>query len=161
MRFHRIIKLIAEKENYAMKQNILIIEENVAIRYLLTTVLREKYKTIAHPDCYQAANDLKNKDIKLVVVNIEGRNTPNYEFLLHLKSSSFYANIPVLVISDNTSTEFRFKCLELGVEAFFLKPFDPLNLMECVNVVSLMSDNMKRMKEDMIPEVSYKVGLTT
>ena len=144
-----------------MKQSILIIEKNVAIRYLLTTVLRERYKTIAHPDCYHAATDLKNKDVQLVVVNIEDQNTPNFDFLLHLNSSSFYSNIPVIVVSDNISTEFRVKCLELGVEAFFLKPFDPLQLLECINVIAAMSDNMRRMNEDVTPQLAYKMSMST
>jgi two-component system chemotaxis response regulator CheY len=144
-----------------MKQSILIIEKNVAIRYLLTTVLRERYKTIAHPDCYHAVNDLKNKTIELVIVNIEDQNTPNFDFLLHLNSSSFYSNIPVIVVSDNVSTEFRLKCLELGVEAFFLKPFDPLQLLECINVITAMSENMRRMNEDITPELTYKMSIST
>jgi len=144
-----------------MKQSILIIEKNVAIRYLLTTVLRERYKTIAHPDCYHAATDLKNKDVQLVIVNIEGQNTPDFDFLLHLNSSSFYSNIPVIVVSDNTSTEFRVKCLELGVEAFFLKPFDPLQLLESINVIAAMSDNMRRMNEDVTPQLTYKMSVST
>jgi len=144
-----------------MKQSILIIEKNVAIRYLLTTVLRERYKTIAHPDCYHAATDLKNKDVQLVIVNIEDQNTSNFDFLLHLNSSSFYSNIPVIVVSDNTTTEFRVKCLELGVEAFFLKPFDPLQLLECINVIAAMSDNMRRMNEDLAPQLAYKISVST
>ena len=144
-----------------MKQSILIIEKNVAIRYLLTTVLRDKYKTIAHPDCYHAATDLKNKDVQLVIVNIEDQNTANFDFLLHLNSSSFYSNIPVIVVSDNISTEFRVKCLELGVEAFFLKPFDPLQLLDCINVIAAMSDNMRRMNEDVAPQLTYKMSVST
>src|SRR4029078_3394121 len=144
-----------------MKQSILIIEKNVAIRYLLTTVLRERYKTIAHPDCYHAATDLKNKDVQLVIVNIEDQNSANFDFLLHLNSSSFYSNIPVIVVSDNISTEFRVKCLELGVEAFFLKPFDPLQLLECINVLAAMSDNMRRMNEDVAPPLTYKMSVST
>ena len=144
-----------------MKQSILIIEKNVAIRYLLTTVLRDKYKTIAHPDCYHAATDLKNKDVQLVIVNIEDQNSANFDFLLHLNSSSFYSNIPVIVVSDNISTEFRVKCLELGVEAFFLKPFDPLQLLECINVIAAMSDNMRRMNEDVAPPLTYKMSVST
>jgi len=144
-----------------MKQSILIIEKNVAIRYLLTTVLRERYKTLAHPDCYHAATDLKNKDVQLVIVNIEDQNTSNFDFLLHLNSSSFYSNIPVIVVSDNITTEFRVKCLELGVEAFFLKPFDPLQLLECINVIAAMSDNMRRMNEDLAPQLAYKISVST
>ena len=144
-----------------MKQSILIIEKNVAIRYLLTTVLRDKYKTIAHPDCYHAATDLKTKDVQLVIVNIEDQNSANFDFLLHLNSSSFYSNIPVIVVSDNISTEFRVKCLELGVEAFFLKPFDPLQLLECINVIAAMSDNMRRMNEDVAPPLTYKMSVST
>src|SRR5690606_17317389 len=128
-----------------MKQNLLIIEENVAIRYLLTTILGSKYKAITHADCYSAIKDLKQKDIQAIVINIEDQKCKNFNFLLHLNSSSFYSDIPVIVVSNNTSTDLRIRCLELGVEAYFLKPFDPLGLLDCVKDVLFMSDNMRRM----------------
>jgi DNA-binding response OmpR family regulator len=136
-----------------MKQSLLIIEENVAIRYLLTTVLGSEYKVIARASCYQAIKELRNRDVQAIVVNIEDANCRNFDFLLHLNSSSFYSNIPVIVLSTSTSSELRIQCLELGVEAFFLKPFDPLGLLECIKDVLFMSDNMRNMKKDFNAEL--------
>ncbi|HEX2608532.1 MAG TPA: response regulator [Flavisolibacter sp.] len=135
-----------------MKQNVLIIEENVAMRYLLTTVLATQYRPISHANCYNAVSDLKKNDIRVIIVNIGSQNSKNFDFLMHLNSSSFYSGIPVIVISNNNSNDLRLKCLELGVEAFFLKPFDPLSLLECIKDVLFISGNMRRMSEDFTSE---------
>lgn len=144
-----------------MKQNILVIEENVAMRYLLTSVLSKDYRTSVHFDCYEAMKELKAKEIELIVVNIEDTESKNYDFLLHLTSSSLYYNIPVVVVTNNTSNDFRIRCLDLGVEAFFLKPFDPLSLLDCIKVNLYLSQNMLRMTDSESFELNYKVGIPT
>lgn len=141
-----------------MKQNILIIEENMAMRYLLSSVLGTEFKTVAYSDCYEATKKLKAGDIQMIVIDIEDDHTKNFNFLLHLTSSSFYANIPIIVITNNTTNEFRLQCLDLGVEAFFLKPFDPLSLLDCVKVNIYLSENMLHMTEDEHYEMELKVG---
>lgn len=142
-----------------MKQNILIIEENFAMRYLLSSVLSSECCTSTYSDCYGAARELKAGRIQVVVLSVEDEGTKNFDFLLHLASSSFYSNIPVIVITNNTSNEFRLKCLDLGVEAFFLKPFDPLSLLDCIKVNAYLSENMLRMTETENFEATYKVGM--
>jgi DNA-binding response OmpR family regulator len=144
-----------------MKQNILIIEENAPMRYLLSSVLNAEYKISVYSDCYEATKELRNKKIQVIVLNIEDVGTKNFDFLLHLTSSGFYSNIPVIVITNNTSNEFRLGCLELGIEAFFLKPFDPLSLLDCIKVNAYLSENMLRMAESEDFELKYRVGSST
>lgn len=144
-----------------MKQNILVIEENAPMRYLLSSVLNAEFKTSVHSDCYEATKELKKNKIQVIVMNVEDIDTRNFDFLLHLTSSGFYSNIPVIVITNNTSNEFRLRCLNLGVEAFFLKPFDPLSLLDCVKVNAYLSENMLRMANSEDFELKYKVGSST
>jgi DNA-binding NtrC family response regulator len=140
---------LVNKKHTPMKQSILVIEENAAMRCLLTTVLNSRYNTIAYSDCYYAVNDLKNKNVRLVIVNIENENSKNLDFLVHLNSSSFYSYMPVIVTSNDNSSETRLKCIELGVEAFFQKPFDPLTLLETVNDVLLLSKKADGFQDDL------------
>jgi DNA-binding response OmpR family regulator len=151
----------SEQENYAMKQNILIIEENAPMRYLLSSVLNADFKTSVHSDCYGATKELRNNKVQVIVMNVEDVNTRNFDFLLHLTSSGFYSSIPVIVITNNTSNDFRLKCLDLGVEAFFLKPFDPLSLLDCIKVNAYLSENMLHMAGSEDFELKYKVGSST
>ena len=139
-----------------MKQNVLIIEENVAIRFLLFTVLGSKYEVSAHANCYQAVKDLKDKNVQVVIVNIEDQQSPNFGFLQHLYSSSFYSEIPVIVLSNNPSGKLRGLCLDLGAEAFFQKPFDPLKLMECIKDILYISANYRKTNTEL--EMNHQNG---
>jgi len=152
-----LLKQFSEKENYAMKQNILVIEENVAMRYLLSSVLGTEFKTSVFSDCYEALKELKSKSIRIIILSIEDIETQNFDFLVHLASSSFYSHIPVIVVTNNTSHEFRLRCLDLGVEAFFLKPFDPLSLLDCIKVNLYLSENMLRMTGTDMEEENFEI----
>lgn len=131
-----------------MKKNLLIVEKNLAIRSLLKNVLCTEYKVAAHGDCFNAIHALnKDSDVNAIVLSIDDYYSPDFDLLVHLHSSIYYAHIPVIVLSANTSIEFKIKCLELRVEAFFLKPFDPLVLSEAVNDVIIMAENLSQMKD--------------
>ena len=108
-----------------MKQSILVVEENIAIKFLLTTVLQSKYKVTGCNNCYAAINELKKKDIDLVIVNIDSLDSINIEFLNHINSSSLYSEIPVIAISKSNDPSLRKTCLDMGVIYYFEKPFDP------------------------------------
>ncbi len=118
---------------YAMKQSILIVEENIAIRFLLTTVLQKQYKVTGSNDCYAAINELKNKDIDLIILNIDSMDSVNLEFLGHINSSSLYSGIPVIVLSKSNDIKLKSTCLDMGVVYYFEKPFDPRVLVDNVD----------------------------
>ncbi|HEX8333476.1 MAG TPA: response regulator [Segetibacter sp.] len=130
-----------------MKHNLLIVEENSAIHYVLTKILCTKYDVTSHLDSYSALKDLEYTDIQLMILNIDTVNSANFGFLVHLHSSAFYSHIPIVVISSNTDIELKVACLELRIEAFFLKPFDPLILLETINHILFMPDNFRGKKE--------------
>jgi two-component system chemotaxis response regulator CheY len=129
-----------------MKQNILVVEENLSIRYLLSTILRKDFKAFIHSDCYDAVRDLKRGNINLVIIDIDSLESKNYDFLIHMHFSGFYSNIPVIVISNNDTNEFRLACSELGIEAFYLKPFDPLSLLSAIKDILELSENVIQVK---------------
>lgn len=131
-----------------MKKNLLIVEKNLAIRSLLKNVLGTEYQVATHVDCFNAIHTLnKNSGVNAIILSIDDYYSPDFDLLVHLHSSAYYSHIPVIVLSANTSIDFKIKCLELRVEAFFLKPFDPLVLLEAVNDVVFMAENLDKMKD--------------
>ena len=117
---------------FKMGQNILLIENSIAMRQLLKTVLGLSFRTKACTNCYEAAQWLEAKTVDLIVLAVPHEQHDHFGFLQHLASSSLLSDLPVLVMSENGSPAFREQCLDAGVVAFFHKPFDPLMLRECI-----------------------------
>jgi two-component system, chemotaxis family, chemotaxis protein CheY len=119
-----------------MKQEILAIDDSKAIRFLLQTVLSKDYQVVTMPDGCSAMYWLSKKNLPdLIIVDPQLPDMDNWELIQHLSSSGIYGDIPILVLSGLDNDETQAKCLEYGVDKYFSKPFNPVDLLESVNNV--------------------------
>jgi two-component system, chemotaxis family, chemotaxis protein CheY len=122
-----------------MKKEILAIDDSKAIRFLLQTVLSKEYDVITMPDGCSAMYWLSRKNLPdLIIVDPQLPDMDNWELVQHLSSSGIYGDIPILVLSGLNNDETQRKCFEYGVDKYFLKPFNPVDLLDSLN------DLMKR-----------------
>ena len=119
-----------------MKKQILAIDDSKAIRFLLQTVLGKEYQVVTVPDGYSAMYYLSHRSQPdLIIADPQLPDMENWELIQQLSSSGMYGDIPVLVLSGLDAKETELKCLEYGVEKYFLKPFNPVELMSSINVM--------------------------
>lgn len=114
-----------------MKHTILAADDSKAMRYLLQTVLGRKYEVVTAPDASSAMYWLSQKNFpNLIIANAQLQDTADWEFISYLKSSFLYNYIPTIVLSSLEKEEVEQKCSLYNVEQFFLKPFNPVLLLE-------------------------------
>lgn len=124
-----------------MKKNVLCIERNKSICFLIETLLKDKYTVWSFENNYMAMERIgSGKVIDLIIVSIENAQDENVELLYHLGSSSLLRNIPVIILSNTIYEELKSFCLESNVHAFFTKPFNPLELSEKINQIILTTN---------------------
>lgn len=117
-----------------MKKQILAIDDSKAIRFLLQTVLGRDYSVITVPDGYSAMYYLSHRaQPDLIVVDPQLPDMDNWELIQQLSTSGMYGEIPMLVLSGLPEAETEVKCNELGVMKYFLKPFNPVEMMEAID----------------------------
>ena len=117
-----------------MKKQILAIDDSKAIRFLLQTILSKDYQVITMPDGCSAMYWLSKKNLPdLIIADPQLPDMENWELVEQLSSSGIYGNIPLLVLSGLDNEETQVKCLEQGVTKYFLKPFNPVDLLSAVN----------------------------
>ena len=124
-----------------MKKNVLCIEKNRSICFLIETLLKDKYSVLSVENNYEAMESISSvKRIDIIILSIENSQDDNVELLYHLGSSSLLRNIPVIILSNTSYEELESVCLESNVHAFFTKPFNPLELSEKINQTILTTN---------------------
>ena len=125
-----------------MKPLILAVDDSKAMRYLLQTVLGKKYQVVTAPDATSAMYWLSQKNFPdVILANAQLRDTVDWEFVDYLKSSFLYKDIPAVILSSLEKDEVEQRCSQFKVEQFFLKPFNPVSLVETVD--KLVRPNVK------------------
>jgi two-component system, chemotaxis family, chemotaxis protein CheY len=117
-----------------MKKQILAVDDSKAIRFLLQTVLGRDYSVITVPDGYSAMYYLSHRaQPDLIIVDPQLPDMDNWELIQQLSTSGMYGDIPMLVLSGLPEQETEAKCNEYGVMKYFLKPFNPVEMMEAID----------------------------
>jgi CheY-like chemotaxis protein len=116
-----------------MKKLILAVDDSKAIRYLLQTVLGQDYHVVTVPDGFSAVYYLSNRaQPDFIIVDPQLPDMENWELIQQLSTSGMHGAIPVLVLSGLAQQETELKCMEYGVVRFFMKPFNPIELLDAV-----------------------------
>src|ERR1700744_2484368 len=116
-----------------MKKQILAIDDSKAIRFLLQTVLGKEYQVVTVPDGYSAMYFLSHREHPdLIIADPQLPDMENWELIQQLSSSGLYGEIPMVVLSALDKVKTEEKCEELGVLKYFMKPFNPIELLDAV-----------------------------
>lgn len=116
-----------------MKQKILIIEDSKAIRFLLKTIFGKKYEVVMAEDGCSAIHWLSKKNLPdLIIADPQLPDMRNWELFEYLTSSGIYGGIPLIALSSLDKFETKLICRDLGIEKFFVKPFNPVDLLHTV-----------------------------
>lgn len=112
--------------------SILSINSNKAMNYLLKTVLSKNYNLIAVPDVFYGQQELKRqKNIELIIIDIDYNMQTNLDFIQHLKTSWLYQR-PVIVLSSENNQETTERLIEANVHDILIKPFNPNDLKKSI-----------------------------
>ena len=117
-------------------QKVIVIEDDIAIKTLLYSVLEYNFMVTAFENGMEALAWLQQGNIPDIIIS--DLNTPEingYDLLVQLKVSSFFSSIPIIILSGEESSETRIKCLEAGADDYIVKPFNPRELEVRINVI--------------------------
>lgn len=124
-----------------MKPIILAIDNNKAIRFLLQSVLGKNYQLVTVPDAASAMYFLSQKEFPaLILADAKLPDTENWELLTNLRNSYIYRDIPTIVLSSLSMEQTMSNCKTLDIDKYFLKPFNPLHLVDAIEELLLASE---------------------
>lgn len=121
-----------------MNRTILSINANRPMNYLLQTVLSKKYNFIAVTDVFAGIAHLrKNKEVSLVLVDLDNAAPEIWDFIEHIGSSKMYQK-QVLILSGEKDGFAEAKMIELGLKELVRKPFSPPELVKKIDEMILI-----------------------
>jgi two-component system chemotaxis response regulator CheY len=81
---------------------------------------------------FEALRILPREDFDLVVTDINMPDINGLELVSFVRSNARYQSMPLVIVSTEGSERDRDRGLELGADAYLVKPFDPDSLLEVV-----------------------------
>ncbi|UKH28981.1 phosphate regulon transcriptional regulatory protein PhoB [Actinobacillus pleuropneumoniae] len=159
-----------------MNEKILIVEDERAIREMISLfLLQQNYQVLEAEDYQRAVKKLSEKP-KLILLDwmLPGRS--GIQFIQYLKKSEETAQIPILMLTARSSEDDCIVCLNTGADDYVTKPFSPKVLIarieallrrtyqnnDIINIDDLILDqNAKRVtfqkKEISLSSTEYKL----
>jgi len=115
------------------KPTVLVVDDSKPILVLLKAVLGRNYDVFAANDGFGAMDWLmRGNKPDIVISDLNMPNIDGVELISYLSNSSYYCNIPVLVLSGADENDILKKQIGFHVAGFIAKPFDPSVLLEKV-----------------------------
>ncbi len=116
---------------------ILVVDDDLLNRILLSTNLREDGYTVAlAEDGRQALEMLGAQPYDVVLLDLLMPEMDGYQVLAQMKANSSWRNIPVIIVSSLDEMESILRCIEMGATDYLPKPFDPALLHARINALA-------------------------
>ena len=129
-----------------MSFEILIIDDNPDIRFLLEEIIKEEgYSTRSAANYSQALTEIDKKipDLAIIDVKLDKGDNDGIELLNHIKTKN--KDIPVIMISGHANIEMAVNSLKAGAYEFLQKPFERERL---INFIKRGIENIELKNEN-------------
>lgn len=113
-----------------MAKKILIAEDSATMRYLIMSTISAlgNYEIIEAANGFEALRILPREKVDLVITDINMPDINGLELVSFIKSNPNYKSTPLFIISTEGSERDREKGIQLGADAYLVKPFSPEEL---------------------------------
>ena len=112
---------------------ILIVEDSPTMRALLASALEELEGSVKITEAesgFEALRVLPRERWDLIVTDVNMPDINGLELVAFAKGNGSYRHVPLIIVSTEGSERDRAKGLELGADAYLVKPFEPGDLRE-------------------------------
>lgn len=130
-----------------VKQKILIADDSEMNRIILSDILGEEYEILEVEDGEEAVILLKKlgTEVALVLLDIVMPKMDGFEVLAVMNKFHWIEDIPVIMISAESSSSYVERSYELGVTDYINRPFDALVVQRRVRNTIMLYAKQKRL----------------
>jgi two-component system phosphate regulon response regulator PhoB len=124
--------------------NILVVEDEDAIRAMLVMVLEQaSFTPVAVADAQEAQKALNEEIPDLILLDWMLPGISGVEWARRLKKESMYRDIPIILLTARGEEEDKVRGLEIGADDYMTKPFSPKELVARIRAVLRRSGKLQ------------------
>ncbi len=105
------------------------------MRSLLVSTIEslEGYQIVEAASGFEALRLLPREKVDLIITDINMPDINGLELISYVRNNPNYRDIPLFIISTESSEKDMEKGLALGANEYLVKPFNPLRLQELIS----------------------------
>lgn len=112
-------------------KNVLIYNQNeINMEVLKIFLVQEGYQVLVAKELKDAVARVKEKDIHLVVMDIDFPKNDGVEQLKEIRNTD---KMPIIVLSANDTEQMKIAALNAGADDYIINPYHPLEFMARIN----------------------------
>ena len=129
------------------RQTILIVDDSEMNRALLTDMLEDAFDILEAEDGVQAVEILQERsvEIDLILLDIVMPYMDGFGVLEAMSDKGWIEDIPVIMISSETSTAQAIRAFQMGVTDFIVRPFNEMIVRRRINNTILLYAKQKKL----------------
>jgi len=130
---------------------ILIVEDEKRLAQLLKEAINDSfYKVVIAKDGTEGLKKYKTFKPDIVITDIMMPKLDGLDMTIKIKEID--SNIPIIVLSAHSDKEKLLKAIDVGINKYFIKPFDPDEVIEHIKKLSIKIEKQKIsiLKDDFI-----------
>ena len=122
---------------------IMCVDDSKSMRLIIKKTLEKNFNLIEAEngrDALGKLNDLESsggQSISLFLVDVNMPVMDGFEFVKELRTDEKYNNVPILMLTSESSSRKKLTGKELGVSGWVVKPFDPGSLIKVIEALSV------------------------
>jgi chemosensory pili system protein ChpA (sensor histidine kinase/response regulator) len=117
-------------------RTVMVVDDSMTVRRVTQRLLeREGYHVLLAKDGVDALEQLQGTVPDLLLVDIEMPRMDGFDLTRNVRGDERTAGIPIIMITSRSADKHRNYALELGVDAFFGKPFQEPELLAAMQEV--------------------------
>lgn len=105
-------------------RTVLVVEDNMAMRRFIRSILIERYAVIEAANGKDALALLVHNSVDFIISDLMMPVMDGHEFSRRLKSDIATSHIPVLILTAKASAQTRLESYRIGADEYLSKPFD-------------------------------------
>jgi response regulator RpfG family c-di-GMP phosphodiesterase len=127
---------LVQKNNALNRKRILLVDDEIAILKLLEFILKKDYELIIKNNGFDALTWLDSGNIPdLIISDMEMPYFDGADFVRSLKTSGYFREVPVIVLSGSDSLENIKTRIPYPINELISKPFNPSILKDKIKII--------------------------
>jgi chemosensory pili system protein ChpA (sensor histidine kinase/response regulator) len=120
-----------EPEQLHAKPLVMVVDDSLTVRKITSRMLtRAGYEVLTAKDGVDALEQLTQATPAVILLDIEMPRMDGFEFAKHVRNDPATKSLPIIMITSRTADKHRNYALELGVNAYFGKPYQEAELLQ-------------------------------